>query len=416
MAEYLTTDTDLESVADAIRAKGGTIAPLEYPDGFVSAIQAIPTGGGSVSVPEKEVNFYDYDGTCVYSYTPSEFAALTELPANPSHEGLTAQGWNWSLSDAKTYVADYGRLNVGQMYITDDGKTRIYIHLEQGRTSPVLGVCPNGTVDVDWGDGTAHDTLTGSAVNVVKWTPTHNYAAPGDYVIKLTVTGSMGFYGSSSTNQYSGLLRHASNADARNYAYLCCIKEINIGNGITYFNEYIFYFLNNLRAITIPVSITAIYKEALRNCRSLTSITLPSGMNSISPSIFSNCYMLSKVAIPKNIGAISNDAFNSCYSIYSISIPNNVTSIGSKAFWFLFSLSNVHIPSSVTAIAANAFQYCYSIAEIHFKSSTPPTISNSNAFSDIPADCKIYVPTGSLSAYTSATNYPSSAIYTYIEE
>ena len=44
MAEYLTNTADLTAVADAIRAKGGTSAQLIYPSGFVSAIQAIPTG------------------------------------------------------------------------------------------------------------------------------------------------------------------------------------------------------------------------------------------------------------------------------------------------------------------------------------------------------------------------------------
>lgn len=44
---YLTKSSDLTSIADAIRAKGGTSAPLVYPAGFVSAIEAIPTGGGS---------------------------------------------------------------------------------------------------------------------------------------------------------------------------------------------------------------------------------------------------------------------------------------------------------------------------------------------------------------------------------
>lgn len=44
MAEYLTNDTDLKKVADAIRTKGGTSAALSYPDGYVSAINAITTG------------------------------------------------------------------------------------------------------------------------------------------------------------------------------------------------------------------------------------------------------------------------------------------------------------------------------------------------------------------------------------
>lgn len=46
MAEYLTNTTDLTKVAAAIREKGGTSAPLVYPDGFVTAIQSIDTTGG----------------------------------------------------------------------------------------------------------------------------------------------------------------------------------------------------------------------------------------------------------------------------------------------------------------------------------------------------------------------------------
>lgn len=44
MAEYLTNDTDLKKVADAIRTKGGTSAALSYPDEYISAINAITTG------------------------------------------------------------------------------------------------------------------------------------------------------------------------------------------------------------------------------------------------------------------------------------------------------------------------------------------------------------------------------------
>lgn len=44
MAELLTNTTDLTKVASAIREKGGTSDLLVYPDGFVTAIQAIQTG------------------------------------------------------------------------------------------------------------------------------------------------------------------------------------------------------------------------------------------------------------------------------------------------------------------------------------------------------------------------------------
>ena len=59
-----------------------------------SPVTVSVSGGGSVSAPRKDVNFYDYDGTIVASYTTAEFANISALPANPSHTGLTAQGWN----------------------------------------------------------------------------------------------------------------------------------------------------------------------------------------------------------------------------------------------------------------------------------------------------------------------------------
>lgn len=44
VVEYITTETDLIKVANAIRAKSGTTAKLSFPDGFVQAINSY-TGG-----------------------------------------------------------------------------------------------------------------------------------------------------------------------------------------------------------------------------------------------------------------------------------------------------------------------------------------------------------------------------------
>ena len=46
MTDYFVSDTDLTSMANAIRTKGGTSAPLSFPTGFSTAIANIPTGGG----------------------------------------------------------------------------------------------------------------------------------------------------------------------------------------------------------------------------------------------------------------------------------------------------------------------------------------------------------------------------------
>ena len=495
----------------------------------------------------KEVNFLDYDGTILYSYTAAEFAALSSMPANPTHDGLTAQGWNWSFANAKAYVAKYGNLNIGQMYITDDGKTRIYIHLEEGRTSPVLGVCVNGTVDIDWGDGTTHDTLTGSDISTAVYTSAHNYAALGDYVIQLTVTGSMGF-------RSNGSLIYASGSDNRNYVYKNAIQKVELGsgvtsidnsafqncynllsitipvgvtsigssafngcyslssisipngvtsiggyafsycyslssisipNGVTSIDGSAFYECNSLSSVTIPDSVTSINSSAFQNCYSLSSVTIPDGVTSISDSAFSycrslssvtipdgvtsigdkafyecnslssvtipdgvtsigdsafsycnslssisipngvisisgsafrSCYSLSSITIPVGVTSIGSSAFNGCFSLSSVTISDSVTSINSSAFNGCYSLSSISIPNGVTSISGSAFRSCYSLAHIYFLPTTPPSVSSSNAFSNIPTDCVIHVPVGSLSAYTSATNYPSSSTYTYVED
>ena len=117
-----TAKADLKT---AIEGKGVTVPNSTKLDGYADLVDSIETGGGGGSAESKSVVFIDYDGTIVQSYTPTEFAALSALPSNPVHtaEGLTSQGWNWTLADAKTYVASSGKLTIGQMYITDDGAT-----------------------------------------------------------------------------------------------------------------------------------------------------------------------------------------------------------------------------------------------------------------------------------------------------
>lgn len=189
---YKVTHSDMVSVADAIRKKGGTTDALVFPDEYISAILAIKTGEDTAYV-----NFYDYDGTLLYSYTLEEAQALTALPDGPVHDGLVFDGWNYSLENVKSLTK---AMNIGAMYSTDDGMTRIYIHLEEGRTSPMLGICPNGTVTVDWGDGTDADVLTGTSLTTVQWTPTHHYASHGDYIIRLAIDGDAQLYGIDSSN------------------------------------------------------------------------------------------------------------------------------------------------------------------------------------------------------------------------
>ncbi|MGN0456141.1 MAG: leucine-rich repeat domain-containing protein [Acutalibacteraceae bacterium] len=394
-------------------------------------VGTMESGGGGGSLPsatKKDINFYDYDGTILYSYTVDEAAALTELPALPSHDGLICQGWNWSLDGIKSM----GRaVNVGAMYITDDGKTRVYIHLEDGRTSPLLGCCPNGTVAVDWGDGTEPDVLTGTSTSTVKWTPTHEYA-PGDYVISLTVDGELGFYGSISSQQYSAILRYSSSGDMRNIVYQNAVKKVEIGSGVTSVIYSAFDNCCSLSSITIPDGITSVGTYAFRNCYSLSSITIPDGVTSVSNYSFDNCCSLSSIAIPDGVTSVGTYAFCNCYSLSSITIPDGVTSIREYAFQTCSSLSSITIPDGVTSIADALFYQCnlssitipagvtkiggyafYNCGGLRYFDFTRHTVVptlGTNAI-DVPTDCEIRVPAALVDEWKAATNWSAKESY-----
>lgn len=73
--EYLTRKSELTSVADAIRAKGGTSDPLIYPDGFVTAINNIQTSSGSGGATVKVTNVKNGNLTNIAFFKYWEFGS-----------------------------------------------------------------------------------------------------------------------------------------------------------------------------------------------------------------------------------------------------------------------------------------------------------------------------------------------------
>ena len=375
------------AIANAITAKGGTVGSGDGLEEFPTDISTISTGvdpepinavleesngdletalgGGSSPVVAKgTVNFYDYDGTIVKSMSSAQFRSLESMPDNPTHEGLISQGWNWDLSAAKTYVAEYGSLNIGQQYITSDGKTRIYITLTEGRISPILQLYlnANSELDIDWGDG-AHSTFT--TTNADYKSERHNYATDGDYVIAITVTTGSFILQSSSIAVSTILWNGNNNANSPDIAYNNSIQKIEIGTGVTTIGPFSFQYCYSLSSITIPNTVTSIGGTyAFNGCYSLQSITIPDSVTTIGTYAFYQCYSLQSITIPNGVTSIGNYTFSRCSSLSSITIPNTVISIGNYAFYGCSSLSSITIPDGVTTISGGAFYQCYSLQSI----------------------------------------------------
>lgn len=142
----------------------------------------------------------------------------------------------------------------------NDGDTHIWITLPEGRTSPMLGIVPTGTVTVDWGDGTASDTLSGTGSR--KFTQNHEYANTGDYVISLAVDGKADFSGYS----YGYILSHSSANDERTRAYLAAVNKVELGTGVTRIGQNSFFPCANLTRISFSESVTNIDNDSFKNC------------------------------------------------------------------------------------------------------------------------------------------------------
>ena len=449
MAEYLTNSTDLTKVANAIRAKGGTTEQLIYPDGFVTAISNIPTGGTPSEPPaESDINFYDYDGTLLYAWTLDELAGKTALPDLPTRTGLTCQGWNWTLAEIKSLNR---KVQVGLNYITDDGKTRLYITIPDVVSTWTIPLCflqtvANG-VTVDWGDGSAAQTFAGTG----EIQTTHQFTA-GDHIITLAVAD-----GCTLTLGRNASVRNVFGAlGTSNASITSTLKRVEIGKNVTRLGSYGFSECRQLSTITIPVSVTSVGGNALSICYALEAVVLPkgctiseswtfyddkalrivsipSGITKIGTQVFRSCESLKSITLPDTLTEISAFAIGYCRTIDELILPNSVTSIGDSALTWLASASKLVIGSGITTIPANFASTCYSLIRIDFPAgitsigasafancqgvlwynfthcTAVPTLANTNAFTNINANCKIQVPASLVDEWKAATNWATYA-------
>ena len=332
-------------------------AKQENADGY-STITVDVSGSSSGSA--MDVIFQDYDGTILYNYSAQEFANLSAMPANPSHEGLTAQGWNWSLADAKAYVASCGKLNIGQMYDLADGKTRIYITLGDGRLEPYLGLGVDGSVDIDWGDGSEHDTMTGSDTSTVIF-ESHKYPSAGDYIITLTVEGEIGIQ----RDDDKGLLLLTANKDEIDFnaIYINAIHRIDFGSGISRIEDSTFFECISLTSVVISSNVEYVGSSAFEGCIALTSVILSEGLTEISYAVFKGCSALTFITIPNSVEYISGYVFNDCVALTLISLSNSITYLGDGLFQNCTSLIFIAIPNHVEEIN-ELFMDCSSLASV----------------------------------------------------
>ena len=415
-----------------------TVTPATLKSGVTAhdASGAKITGTLDTTPPkESDINFWDYDGTILYSWTLAELTTKTELPPLPSHDGLVCQGWNWTLQDIK----DAGReLDIGALYITDDGKTRLYVDVDTETWDDfVLNYWqdPRNATTVDWGDGTTPETLNNDSYVEHR----HVYASSGSYVITMSVKeGATMRVGAGAAAKF--LIANGETDMGR----CAMLTKVEIGERMTRVTERAFYAAVRLRSVSVPSgvlfepwrtfeqaanirAVTVSFRSALiqtfYNCSNLRAIASTKGTTQSDDYTIANtavrqinfdmtgAYMaqsLERVHIKAVNGKVGG--FSSCPSLLEVTIPADATTFVAAAFRGDNALRRVTCLGDIASIPAQVFLRCYPLRFVDFTHCTAvPTLANVNAFDQTHAQLEIRVPASLADAWKAATNWSSLA-------
>lgn len=413
-----------------------TVTPAALKSGVTAhdASGAKITGTLDTTPPEEsDINFWDYDGTLLYAWTFAELATKTELPPLPSHDGLICQGWNWTLQDIK----DAGReLDIGALYITDDGKTRLYVDVDTETWDDfVLNYWQSNTntTTVDWGDGTTPETKDANS-----WIEhRHVYASSGSYVITMSVKD-----GKTMRLGHDGRMLIANGET--DMGRCAMLAKVEIGERMTRVTERAFYAAVRLKSVSVPSgvlfepwrtfeqaanirAVTAAFSSAIiqtfYNCTNLRAIASTKGTTQSDDYTITNTAVrqinfdmtaansaqaLERVHIKAVNGQVGNFSF--CRALVEITIPADATTFVTAAFQGDYALRRVTCLGDIASIPAQVFQRCYPLRFVDFTHCTAvPTLANVNAFDQTHAQLEIRVPASLADAWKAATNWSSLA-------
>lgn len=145
--------------------------------------------------------------------------------------------------------------------------------------------------------------------------------------------------------------------------------------------------------------------------RSIVNVNIPNGITSIGTYSFYYCRGIKKIIVPSSVTSIGEYAFGYCNALEEINLPEGLLTVGKNAFNNCRVLTDIIIPSTVINLTSYTFQNCAGLINLTVKAVNPPTIT-SNAFTNIPAtQLNIFVPSGSVDAYKSASGWSTRADY-----
>lgn len=421
MSNYLATDTDLIAVANAIRVKGGTSSSLSFPNGYVSAIQDIQTGGNLEDITINQ-NYLVKQNTVInngiifqtdetYPGTPVVLNNTTATGIDNGSLGQRGAGIKIDLS--KTYHC------IGELKIEwSTGEQEIY-SIDSDFILSNYGT--ESSLSFSWeGVGTSIQTFYRINFCLSGSNPLgYNYYINAYTASSLTKSGVLldgSYYQISVTSDGFNTINLNLSDDPRfqtiykSLAYRSVIASSAPGvsewcNSLS--NIYSFQFAGQKLSGSFTFNnVTSVQQGAFGSCRNLSEANFPN-CTTISNSAFYSCPSLSNISFP-NCTTIGSSAFQSCSALSNINFPQ-CTSIDAYAFQNCTRLTSAYFPEC-TSIRGNAFYNCYSLTTISFPKCT---YINYQAFYYCSSLTSAYFPECSILSDNAFRNCPNLAIVSF---
>lgn len=339
----------------AVVGKNGTVPEVgeRNMENLPQSINTIP-----VLVEKNDVNFYDYDGTRLFSYTKDEFLSLTELPTvGDIHEDITFEDWTHGLQESQEYVAKYGILDIGSYWYTKDNSIIFRLHTYNDFIAYKTWITSDKSdIIVDWGDGIIETFTSGSDIS-------HHFTDESYKVIRFKAVNNNAYIVQGGIHvDFLKYIEEWNNPQKKcvyyynTYNYSYSLQKLSISKlcGESRFSTRLkhvivprtYQVLNQAETVVIPFNRTYdnIGLTGLMNAR---RVCLPDGITHTHG--LSDAYSMSEIVLPNSISLF----FNSLYlgNVPSLDIRNlQVTTVKNNLFTSEASPLDVYMPKVATAI------------------------------------------------------------------
>lgn len=129
---------------------------------------------------------------------------------------------------------------------------------------------------------------------------------------------------------------------------------------------------------------------------SFTGTLTTIGVYGSSTGAFENCRTLKSITLPDSVTKMYKYTFYECNSLQSVELSDNLQFIGEMSFYNCKALTEITLPASITTIDKAVFYDCSNLSKVTSLATIPPSLGDELVF---PAGVTIYVPESAIGAY-----------------